>query len=254
MLLYLFVASLALCGQLIHIGQAFQISTSRASITLQSSQCRSCSSLFARKIDEEAAELGNKSSDSKGKSKGTTRKRKTPPAEKVAVAVDKTVAEPTVHDSSEEETGNAMLEIARAPIKKAGAFSVADDDSESETSGDPFTSNARENIFATGEFGNFENPGLAQDVEETEEDKRNRAARRAGTSTDSDQQQQPQAMEKALRVPRDDPLAQTIVPPEVVFFGDPRKPPPIEGEQWQTFLCLVNSTLSSLICCIQLTL
>ena len=233
MLVYLFITSLALCGQLIHIGQALRISTSRASITLQSTQCRSCSPLFARKIDEEAAELGTSSSDSKGKPKGkTTRKRKTPPPAAVPVAVDKTVAEPTVHDSNEEETGNAMLEIARAPIKKAGAFSVADDDdSESETSGDPFTSNARDNIFATGEFGNFENPGLAQDVEETEEDKKNRAARRAGTSTDADQQQQPQPMEKALRVPRDDPLAQTIVPPEVVFFGDPRKPPPIEGER-----------------------
>ena len=266
MLVYLFIASLALCGQLIHVGHALRISTSRASITLQSTQSRSCFSLFARKIDEEAAELGSSSTDSKGKptgrSKGkTTRKRITPtiepvaatansakveaPVKSVAVAVEKSVVEPVVHDSNEEEeTGKAMLEIARAPIKKAGAFSVAD--SESETSGDPFTSNARDNIFATGEFGNFENPGLAQDVEETEEDKRNRAARRAGTPTETDQQQQQQQpMEKALRVPRDDPLAQSIVPPEVVFFGDPRKPPPIEG---------ASSSSDTLSCRRQLTL
>eukprot|EP01038_Epipyxis_sp_PR26KG_P011188 gene11188-15008_t len=29
-----------------------------------------------------------------------------------------------------------------------------------------------------------------------------------------------------LRVPKGDPLAQTLVPPEVVFFGEPRTPPP----------------------------
>jgi len=31
-----------------------------------------------------------------------------------------------------------------------------------------------------------------------------------------------------IRVPRSDPLKQNRVPPEVVFFGEPRKPPPIE--------------------------
>ena len=271
MLVYIFVASLALCGQMVHVGRALRISTSRASITLQSTQSRSFFTLFARKIDEEAAELGTNNSDSKGKptgrSKGkTTRKRITPavepvaatsssakveqPVKSVAVAVEKSVAEPAVaadiHDSNEEDTGKAMLEIARAPIKKAGAFSI--EDSESETSGDPFTSNARDNIFATGEFGNFENPGLAQDVEETEEDTRNRRARRAGTPAEGDEKQQ-QPMEKALRVPRDDPLAQSIVPPEVVFFGDPRKPPPIEGN-WvnrRYTTLLIYTTLSILV-------
>lgn len=32
-----------------------------------------------------------------------------------------------------------------------------------------------------------------------------------------------------MRVPRDDPLRQNMVPPEVVFFGEPRNPPPGEA-------------------------
>lgn len=36
---------------------------------------------------------------------------------------------------------------------------------------------------------------------------------------------------KALRVPKKNPLQQSIVPPEVVFFGEPRNPPP--GEAYQ---------------------
>ena len=34
-----------------------------------------------------------------------------------------------------------------------------------------------------------------------------------------------------VRVPRSDPLRQNKVPPEVFFFGEPRKPPPIEAAQ-----------------------
>eukprot|EP01041_Mallomonas_annulata_P012540 gene12540-26416_t len=34
---------------------------------------------------------------------------------------------------------------------------------------------------------------------------------------------------KQMKVPRDDPLKQSKIPPEVVFFGDPRRPPPIEA-------------------------
>lgn len=33
----------------------------------------------------------------------------------------------------------------------------------------------------------------------------------------------------SMKVPRQDPLKQTIVPPEVVFFGEPRQPPPGEA-------------------------
>jgi hypothetical protein len=29
-------------------------------------------------------------------------------------------------------------------------------------------------------------------------------------------------------VPRKDPLSQNIVPPEIVFFGEPRSPPPAQ--------------------------
>jgi hypothetical protein len=35
--------------------------------------------------------------------------------------------------------------------------------------------------------------------------------------------------ETELRVPKADPLKQSIVPPEIVFFGDPRRPPPVEA-------------------------
>ena len=34
---------------------------------------------------------------------------------------------------------------------------------------------------------------------------------------------------KPVRVPRKDPTAQSQVPPEVVFFGEPRRPPPVEA-------------------------
>ena len=34
---------------------------------------------------------------------------------------------------------------------------------------------------------------------------------------------------KPFRVPRNDPTAQSQVPPEVVFFGEPRRPPPVEA-------------------------
>lgn len=119
-----------------------------------------------------------------------------------------------------------MMDIARSPIENAGAFTVGEVDVDN--SGDPFTSNARDNIFATGEYGMFEATGSTTDEKE-DEDTRNRRERRAGTAP-SDEQQRPQPVaEKALRVPRDDPLRQTVVPPEVVFFGDPRKPPPIEA-------------------------
>lgn len=33
----------------------------------------------------------------------------------------------------------------------------------------------------------------------------------------------------SMRVPKDDPLRQTAVPPEIVFFGEPRNPPPGEA-------------------------
>lgn len=34
---------------------------------------------------------------------------------------------------------------------------------------------------------------------------------------------------ESIKVPKSDPLNQSRVPPEVVFFGDPRKPPPVEA-------------------------
>lgn len=36
---------------------------------------------------------------------------------------------------------------------------------------------------------------------------------------------------KPFRVPRKDPTAQSQVPPEVVFFGEPRRPPPVQAAQ-----------------------
>mmetsp|Transcript_15263 Transcript_15263/g.20914 ORF Transcript_15263/g.20914 Transcript_15263/m.20914 type:complete len:691 (+) Transcript_15263:1-2073(+) len=167
--------------------------------------CRSERSLHVingRKIEDEESSLDNKNTSAKSKKKSKVTKKSND-------AIPKALSSAPVSPVPEPSLADEVPESHAAPQEAAVAPVSADEE---------FGSN--ESIMSPlFEEGVFPNTGPRRDFSEDDRLTVSRDTQRALT------------MEAAgeLRVPKMDPLKQSVVPPEVVFFGEPRNPPPAEA-------------------------
>jgi hypothetical protein len=151
--------------------------------------------LLARKIDEESDALNTKKGKKGKKGKDSETK------EGLKIEVDKNIEDVDSNDFEGTE-GSRKSIFGNEPVTKkpegSGLPEIPPPEAEVRI-GD-----RKEDMTTT------------TNVEEEEMNKRLTAAT-AAIEKDND-----------LRVPKADPLKQSIVPPEIVFFGEPRRPPPVE--------------------------
>jgi hypothetical protein len=176
---------------------------------------------MARKIDEEANAMNAGSGSGKKKGGGKNARKN----------------ERTGNWTGNQQTGSSTAIETKPDTETANEIEVkVDVESDSqrytlETETDPaiFTSSADEVIFANalaGETG----PGAAPSGDESASSKKSKGDNKAGGKGSEESTQGIMTVgEQPFRVPRRDPLRQSVVPPEVVFFGEPRRPPPVEA-------------------------
>ena len=162
--------------------------------------------LYGRNIDDEMDSMGNNN-----KKKGKKSKRK-------KGKITNTKATATVSDSG--GSGSSRSDSNSGSDKSSNKNSDSDSDSDSDNSSSNNNNSQTTTVVAAA--ADDDDDSVAEEMK-SEDDRVN------------DKQimkEQPAGLEAnrgPITVPKSDPLKQNKVPPEVVFFGEPRNPPPIEA-------------------------
>lgn len=155
--------------------------------------------MYGRKISDEEATMGvGKGSGSKGKRKGKSGNRKKGTLPKDTGIKADTEASTDSSDAQKQRRGTVMEE----PIQADG-------------NGDELINEEESSSLVEKE----DLPTQTKSLMSSERD----------ISLDRGVLESNELGNERISVPRDDPLRQTKVPPEVVFFGEPRSPPPPEA-------------------------
>ena len=180
--------------------------------------------LYGRNIDDEMDSMGNNNNQKKGK-KGRGKKGKKATTKVAASSRSKSSSSSSVSSNSNSNSDSD----SDSNSNNDGSSSNINGNSETETATTTMDESAiEENIKEV----------VVQEIEKEEEEKRvvvvvNEMEEEDNSVTDKQiMKEQPAGLEAnrgSVTVPKSDPLKQNKVPPEVVFFGEPRNPPPIEA-------------------------